>query len=384
MISFRFVSFRPKLWMLALLLIGASIWSKAEEPALAKPWAKRAAQAQADLTKQFWNERASLYRSRYPGRRGDLNYWWQAHAVDVLVDGYQRTGDAEFLKRADRLFQGVVQANRGITIDYYDDMQWMALALLRLHEHSGDEAHIKAVRTLWKDIQTGWNDQQGGGIAWRKEQLDYKNTPANAPAVILAARLYRKFGDEQDLAWAKKIYRWQRDHLVDAESGFVWDGMNRQGDGRIDKRWAFSYNQGVYIGANLELFRATEDPSYRQEALRTARAAIDRLTDKDTRVFTERGGGDGGLFKGILIRYLTDLIQSQPGELTEAYRESIYKNADSLWQQTAEQETVLFGPNWSAAPKPASDANENRRMSWELSSQLSGIMLIEAAAKLNR
>src|SRR5690606_39804151 len=63
------------------------------------------------------------------------------------------------------------------------------------------------------------------------------------------------FGNEEDLDWAIKIYDWQKRMLVDPVTGFVWDGMNREGDGKIDKDWKFTYCQGVYIGAGLELYR---------------------------------------------------------------------------------------------------------------------------------
>jgi len=47
--------------------------------------------------------------------------------------------------------------------------------------------------------------------------------------------------------------------MVDPATGFVWDGKNRTGDGHIDKDWEFTYCQGVFIGAGVELYgsRAT-------------------------------------------------------------------------------------------------------------------------------
>ena len=63
---------------------------------------------------------------------------------------------------------------------------------------------------------------------------------------------YYRFGT-RDLEWARRIFEWQRQTLVDPETGLVWDGINRQGDGRIDKDWKFTYCQGVYIGAAVEL-----------------------------------------------------------------------------------------------------------------------------------
>ncbi|GFZ88774.1 hypothetical protein GCM10008018_38560 [Paenibacillus marchantiophytorum] len=119
----------------------------------------------------------------------------------------------------------------------------------------------------------------GGGIAWRKDQLDYKNTPANAPAAILAARLFQRFGDAEDLAWAQKIFAWNKAVLRDPGDGFIWEGSNRLGDQQIDKDWQFTYCQGVYLGASLELFACTADQSYLMDARQTAEPVVIRLCD---------------------------------------------------------------------------------------------------------
>ena len=352
------------LGLISAVLLAAALPAQAE-------WSERAELTQERLHGKFWDDDASRFLTGYPEDGDHWHYWWQAHALDVLIDAYERTGDEAFLERAGALYEGVLEVNDGITNDFYDDMLWMALALLRLHDITGDETYREAIDELWQDIQTGWNDHYGGGIAWEKNQLDYKNTPSNAPAVILAARLYQTFGEEEDLEWAKRIYTWLQDTLIDPDTGFAWDGINRQGDGEIDKNWAFTYNQGTYIGAALELYRVTGEEEYREEAFRTAAATVDRLVDDETGIFTESGSGDGGLFKGILVRYMTDLIQAFPDQ-TAQYRELLLKNADTLWSQTRETEPLLFAADWS----------ETGEAPLDLSVQLSGLKLIEHAAQL--
>src|SRR5690625_7385194 len=100
-------------------------------------------------------------------------------------------------------------------------MEWNALAMLRAYQVTGEEGFKNDVDTIWQDIKKGWNSIMGGGIAWRKSQLYYKNTPANAPAAILAARLYRESGNEEDKEWVLKIDEWLKDVLYDDESGRV-------------------------------------------------------------------------------------------------------------------------------------------------------------------
>ena len=350
-------------------------------------WAQRADAAQRALVQCFWNADTDLFGPRHPTVTGEardaqpFDYWWQAHAIDALVDGFERTGDRDQLARAARLWAGVVRRNGGVTNDYYDDMLWMALALQRLHVHTHDDALARDVDTLWRDVRAGWNDRQGGGIAWRKTQRDYKNTPANAPAVVLAVRLSRARTDAaeraQDLAFAERVYAWHTATLVDPATGFVWDGVNRTGDGRVDVDWAFTYNQGTRIGAAVELHRATGEQRFLDDAGRTFRATLDRLVDEHG-VLRERGRGDGGLFKGILIRYVGELIRLDPAA-PAGERAVVARQAEAVWAQ--------LDPRAQAGAAPllfAADWRERASTSTELSAQLSGVMLFEQMARIER
>jgi predicted alpha-1,6-mannanase (GH76 family) len=213
----------------------------------------------------------------------------------------------------------------------------------------------------------------GGGIAWHKKQLGYKNTPANGPAIILAARLARQFGNSEYLDWALKIYSWLKINLVDPDSGFVWDGMNRNGDGDIDKDWKFTYCQGVFIGAGVELYRITGELTYLDDASRTAKAAIEQLANLATGLLPDEGDGDGGLFKGIFVRYLTELAAEKTEE-REAL-DLLQRNANSLWQQGRNAEQVLFNTEWASKPSLEKVT---------LSAQLSGIFMLECMANIEK
>lgn len=341
-------------------------------------WGERADRAQQALDQQFWNESILMYDIQTPCKNGDCNdifhYWWMAHAVDTLVDGLVRTGEDRYTRRLEQLYDGLLQRNGGVwPNELYDDMEWMALAWLRAYQATSEPRYLQAVRVLWEDIQTGWNEAMGGGIAWQKSQLDYKNTPANAPAVILAARLYRSFGNEEDLAWAQKIYDWQRTYLVDPDTGFVWDGMNRTGDGTIDKDWEFTYCQGVFIGASVELYRISGQPSYLEEAMRTFRMVKSRLVQPASGLLPDEGNGDAGLFKGILMRYVAELSL----EVTEypEVPQFLAAQAEGVWTVQADSELPLFGTEWAKRPLPADTV--------QLSSQLSGTMLLEMMAAIH-
>ncbi|MBC8079451.1 MAG: glycosyl hydrolase, partial [Gorillibacterium sp.] len=324
--------------MILIIFVSGFLYNKAHQSAVEQKnnnWQARAELGQNALLESFWDDKRGLFNNAEPCIlqlcTDPFNYWWQAHAVDVLTDGYLRTNDERYKNKLAAIYEGIQNRNAGVfPNDYYDDMEWMALAWLRAFEATGEERYKETALLLWKDIQTGWNDGSGGGIAWRKEQLDYKNTPANAPAVILAARLYKLLGNAEDLEWARRIYRWQKETLVDPVTGLVWDGINRQGDGVVDSDWKFTYGQGVYIGAGVELFKATHDPAYLADARRTVSYVQEQMTSPATGMLPSEGDRDGALFKGVLVRYLGEFISLDAmDEQAQAVKNLLVLNANS-------------------------------------------------------
>jgi predicted alpha-1,6-mannanase (GH76 family) len=302
------------------------------------------------------------------------NYWPQAHTLDAFTDAYLRTKNDIYKQRMKSLLNGtrITNGNR-YENDYYDDMEWLALASLRGFEATSDNDYLTAAGTLWTDIKTGLNTSQGGGIAWRKSQLDYKNTPANAPAIIFACRLYRLQGNAADLTIAKDIYTWLKATLVDASSGIVYDGINGNHDGQISTN-KFTYNQGVFIGAALELYNVTGDGAYLSDAVKTASASIVDTDISPGGLLKSEGQGDGGLFKGIFVRYLTQLILNAdvPATNRDAYVKFLKYNAETLFTQGISRPQLMVSPDWKSKPSGTTD----------LTTQISGLTMMEAAALL--
>ncbi|RYE14360.1 MAG: glycosyl hydrolase family 76 [Sphingobacteriales bacterium] len=306
----------------------------------------------------------------------NFNYWPNAHALDVLIDGYIRTEDAVYRQRMKALLNGIKETNGNkLENEYYDDMEWLALSTLRAYNETNDADYLNAAITLWTDIKTGINDNQGGGIAWRKSQLGYKNTPANAPAIIFAVRLNRINNNAADLDIAKSLYAWLKGKLINPANGLVWDGVNGNNDGQISKN-LYTYNQGTFVGAALELYRTTKDEAYLADALRTAKATIASTELAPGGIVKGEGQGDGGLFKGILIRYFTLLAQEEAVAAID--RNELVKflkfNAETLYANGIERPSQMISPDWTKKPSGTTD----------LTTQLSGMMLIEAAATLEK
>ncbi|MBB1587636.1 MAG: glycosyl hydrolase, partial [Propionibacterium sp.] len=107
------------------------------------------------------------------------------------------------------------------------------------------------------------------------------------------------------------------------------------------------------------------------------------LSDSDG-VLTGQGGGDGGLFAGILARYLTLVANRFEGgdDTRQLAAHMVRSSADAAWRNAAKDADGLpsFGPEWNQpAQKPARRQWTTER---DLSVQLSGWMLMEAAAAL--
>jgi predicted alpha-1,6-mannanase (GH76 family) len=327
------------------------------------------------LNQNFWNVE-KFYSNASPSDN-NFNYWPQAHALDVLVDAYQRTNKANYKTYMNDWFQGVKVKNGNTFLNhFYDDMEWNALAMLRAYKVTNDEKWLTETITVWNDIKNGWNETMGGGIAWKKDQLYYKNTPANAPACILAARLYREKGLQDDLDWAKKIYNWQKSTLVNSNTGLVYDGINSNNDGKLqdDPGWKFAYNQGTFIGAALELYAITKEAVYLQDAVKTANNMIVDGVMSPNGIMRSGDNGDGGLFNGIGVRYLCLLIQNSNLSLTarENYVAYLKRNAETLWLKGTDHGKIIFNSNWTTMPGSTGYLNPH----------LSGCMLMEAMAVL--
>jgi Predicted glycosyl hydrolase len=366
------------LWMILILPLwwaceGDDLPEQEEEEEEQIDWNAAANASSNALVTHFWNSGGKYFNTNNSGDTG-FQYWPNAHGLDVLIDAHERSGNASYRALFDQWFEGV-KARNGNTWnnDFYDDMEWNALALLRTYKATNDTKYKDAALELWGYIKPGWNEQAGGGITWKKGMEWSKNACSNGPAAILAARLYQEFGNEEDRDWAVRIYGWLKSTLVNPNTGAVWDNIDAR-DGKINKDWVFTYNQGTYIGAAVELHKIFNEKSYLNDAVLAANYTTGSLVENS--LLKSEGTGDGGLFKGVFIRYFTELIRQERLDTSaqRRYLQFITYNAETLWDQGTTKPATLFGPNWRQKP----GANTG------LTEQLSGCMLIEATALLKK
>ena len=303
-------------------------------------------------------------------------YWPNAHALHVYVDAYNRTGNGIYLDRMKKLLNGILSNNGGtFTNVFNDDMLWLGNACVRAYEATDDEEYLEVAEFLWHDVLESYSEVFGGGITWKKDTPNLKNAVSNGPTIVLATRLYNVTQNEYYLDWAKDLYTWQKANLVDPQTGLVWDNIELiDGVPTVKRDWIFTYNAGTWIGSGLRLFQITGENGYLLDALQTAKSSMTRSEISTEGILRDEGQGDGGLFKGVFVRYFTELIQEST--ISETDRQEMIDflefNATTLFNSGLKKPEMLCGPNWRQLPSDGTD----------LTTQLSGMMLIEAAALL--
>lgn len=183
---------------------------------------------------------------------------------------------------------------------YYDDNAWIALALLEIHEITGEKSHLDQAREVFKFIASGEDDKLGGGLYWRERERRSKNTCTNAPSIVTALRLHQITGEKAYLDAGKRWYEWTRAHLQDTD-GLYWDNLHL--DGTLDRR-KFSYNSALMIRANVLLHEILKDGTYLDEARRMAKAGIAQWIRDDGGVM------DSGRFAHLLMESFLALHQA--------------------------------------------------------------------------
>lgn len=109
----------------------------------------------------------------------------------------------------------------------------------------------------------------------------------------------------------------------------------------------YSYNQGVILGALVEMHALTGNSSYLDIASKIAYGAIDQLAKPHAGILTDIGyprGPDitGAQFKGVFARNLM-YLQKARGE--DAFVSFLQHNADSIWR-TNRQDNGQLGAFW--------------------------------------
>ena len=109
-------------------------------------WDEIAAEAQETLETYFWYADENFY---WIDNIHDVStfyhYWQTAHAMETLMDAYERTGNEFYADRVRTVLARIKQSTGGKYINqYYDDMAWMGMACLRAYDLFGEDEYMTA------------------------------------------------------------------------------------------------------------------------------------------------------------------------------------------------------------------------------------------------
>ncbi|HEV2638182.1 MAG TPA: glycoside hydrolase family 76 protein [Actinocrinis sp.] len=295
--------------------------------------------------------------------------WWNsAVGLTSIIDYTQKTGDTQYewivnrtLQVNDVAFPAGTRSSDPIQGDFIsqatDDTEWWALAWIDAYDLTKNQTYLNEAVTIMNYVSTLWDTGTCGGGVWWNTQKTYKNAVTNGLYVTLTASLHNRIpGDTAWLAKANTAWTWFLGSGMINSSGLVNDGQTTSCTDNNQTVW--SYNQGLAIGAGLEMYKATGNAADLTEAEHLAQSAIGSTALASNGLLTESCDSptttcddNQKQFKGIFMRYLGNLNDATGG----AYTSFITAQTSSLWN--ADRNSLnQFGERWSGQ-SPSADPN---------------------------
>ncbi len=262
----------------------------------------RAKTLASQTVKNFYNKRSFYLKEELPDNNVAASIWDYMTMLSLtnrileidptdetyielresLIEGLDYYG----AKRSDK-YKNTVYASRRTNTTWsaeseisYDDQIWLIREFLNIYESTGKEEYLTKAKKLTAFVlDEGW-DEAVGGIYWM-EGGTTRNTCSNAPMIKELVRLYNITKDESYLEWAKKVYAWVREYLLDKSDSLYYDFVgttyDKNGvaiDTHAPNTDKHAYNSGSMISAGVALYEATNDTAYLNEAKATARKSF--------------------------------------------------------------------------------------------------------------
>jgi predicted alpha-1,6-mannanase (GH76 family) len=225
---------------------------------------------------------------------------------------------------------------------YYDDNIWLAIDFCDLYSTTGKPEYLEKSAEVWQFVLSGWDDKLGGGIYWCEQKKESKNTCSNAPAAVLALKLFEATRDSTCFRWGLRIYNWTKASLQDTTDHLYFD--NKGLAGKTDTR-KYTYNSGQMLQSAAILYRLTGDESYLREAQRIGGSLINHFTEGFTTVEGKKirlFKNTGNWFNAVLFRGYAELYKLDRKDL---YIAIFRDNMGHLWNNVRNKDG-LFSKDW--------------------------------------
>jgi predicted alpha-1,6-mannanase (GH76 family) len=259
----------------------------------------------------------------------------------------------------------------------YDDQEWFIRELMEAYKLTGDNAYLEKAEYLTDYVLDGWDcvrDASGneyGGICWGPGYVS-KHACSNGPMVSPLVWLHEVYKDRNDeityrdievdtrarishtvkkadyyLLFAKKIYDWEKLKLRNSEGVYMdnYHGCTPSSPGTeringVNYRRGISctqvngppisYNSGSMLSGAVDLYRATNDAVYLNDAKKLADDSFTYFAKLGTTLpgyYTYDVTGNNSRFNGVLMRAFVD-VYPYHSDAAATYVGSFQQNLD--------------------------------------------------------
>ncbi|KAK3900453.1 glycoside hydrolase [Staphylotrichum tortipilum] len=335
--------------------------------------ARASAKAAIDaMNTKFYSEADAIWSPSDP-------WWLSGVALTGVIDYMRKTNTADYLDQVKTIIDEQRKAwpagGGEFRADSTDDTGWWALAMVRMYDLTGDRAFLDISVEDEAYMYKYWTSSPcGGGMYVDIKAKTYKNAIANQLYMKLAASLHNRIAnDTLYLSRAKTAWSWlQESGMINSENLFN-DGLAMDSDGTCfnNNLPVWTYNQGVILGALVELYLATNNTAHLSSAQTIADAVLSPTSPLLTTtlstdgtstltVLTESGcvpdepsgcNNDQQIFKGVFAYSLAELaaVLSSTGSSTKAssYQAFLKQNAQSARDTARGKGTDLYDVSWT-------------------------------------
>lgn len=226
---------------------------------------------------------------------------------------------------------------------FYDDNVWLGIDFTDTYLMTKEDRYLEKAQLIWKFIESGTDDQLGGGIYWCEQKKESKNTCSNAPGSVFALKLFKATQDSSYLQKGQKLYEWTKARLQDPTDYLYFDNVSL--DGNIGKA-KFAYNSGQMMQSAVLLHQLTGRKEYLTDAQNIAEACHNYFfidyTPAQGEPFKLLKKGDVW-FTAVMLRGFIELYQADGNK---TYLDSFGKSLDHAWEH-ARDENGLFNTDFS-------------------------------------
>lgn len=236
----------------------------------------------------------------------DRSLWQKGRAGNMLsdefIDSAVKMMNMELINERYYIPVHYYSATVGNNDPYYDDNVWVVMALLDTAGILGEQKYAKRAEECFMYVLSGWTDQAGGGILW-KESHATKNTCSNGPAAMTCMKFYNYYksltpanAEEENLykekqefylQFAKYIYEWTKNMLMDSSDGTYYDNIELKSNNDYTLNKAkFTYNSGTMLASSVMLYEVTKDEQYKKDAEKTIKGSYQTFVTRD-RLYAE-------------------------------------------------------------------------------------------------